>query len=221
MDSPDHTHGDLTMATDKQLQANRRNAKRSTGPRSPEGKTRSRLNSRKHGLTAKTLIIVGECPDDFDQLRAELIDEHHPQSALEAELVERLAGILWRLRRVPFFEAAILDAHQAQVTEAIRDEEERRPQRRQGYEEEEEEQEKGDEDEADEMSDEERSVYLGRSLIRDGVCGDGLGKLARHEATLMNAFTKTLQMLLLLQENRGSRKGDPVTLEVVALQPAA
>ena len=61
------------------------------------------------------LIIVGEDADDFDQLRAELMDEHDPQSALECELVERLAGILWRLRRVPFFEAAILDARHAEV----------------------------------------------------------------------------------------------------------
>ena len=90
------------MASNKQLEANRANAKKSTGPRSQQGKARSRLNSRKHGLTAKTLIIVGEYADDFDQLRAELMDEHDPQSALECELVERLAGILWRLRRVPF-----------------------------------------------------------------------------------------------------------------------
>jgi hypothetical protein len=55
------------------------------------------------------LIIVGENADDFDQLRAELMAEHDPQSVLETELVERLAGILWRLRRVPSFEAAILD----------------------------------------------------------------------------------------------------------------
>ena len=103
------------MASDKQLEANRANARNSTGPSSPEGKGRSRLNSRKHGLTAKTLIIVGENADDFDKLRAELMDDHDPQSALECELVERLAGILWRLRRVPFFEAAILDARQAQV----------------------------------------------------------------------------------------------------------
>ena len=207
------------MASIKQLEANRANAKKSTGPRSQGGKARSRLNSRKHGLTAKTLIIVGECAEDFDQLRAELMDEHEPQSALEAELVERLAGILWRLRRVPFFEAAILDARQARVTEEMRQEEERRPQRWHGCEEEE--QAEGDEDEADEMSDEERSVYVGRSLIQDGVMGDGLGKLARHEATLMNAFTKTLQMLLLLQENRGNRKGEPVMLEAVALPSAA
>jgi hypothetical protein len=113
------------------------------------------------------------------------MDEHDPQSALEAELVERLAGILWRLRRVPFFEAAIIDVH-------------------------------GDDE--DEAADEER-----RSLIRNGVFGygDRLGKLARHETTLMNTFTKTLQMLLLLQENRGSTKSEPAMLEAVALPPAA
>jgi hypothetical protein len=165
--------GNRIMASDKQLQANRANAKKSTGPRSQGGKSRSRLNSRKHGLTAKTLIIVGECADDFDQLRAELMDEHDPQSALEAELVERLAGILWRLRRVPFFEAAILGPR-------------------------------------------------GDSLIGNGFgYGPGLEKLGRHEATLMNAFTKTLQMLLLLQDNRSNTKSEPAMLEAVALPPAA
>jgi hypothetical protein len=91
------------MPTDKKLEANRANARKGTGPRTQAGKARSRLNSRKHGLTAKTLIIVGENADDFEQLRAELMDEYEPQSSLECELVERLAGILWRLRRVPFF----------------------------------------------------------------------------------------------------------------------
>jgi hypothetical protein len=82
-----------------QLHANGANATKSTGPRSQAGKARSRLNSRKHGLTAKMLIIVGENADDFDQmnaddfdqLRAELMAEHDPQSVLETELVERLA----------------------------------------------------------------------------------------------------------------------------------
>ena len=106
------------MTSDKQLHANRANATKSTGPRSQAGKARSRLNSRKHGLTAKMLIIVGEDADDFDELRAELMDEYDPQSALECELVERLAGILWRLRRVPFFEAAIFDARHGQVSRA-------------------------------------------------------------------------------------------------------
>ena len=103
------------MTTEKQRAANLANASKSTGPRSHGGKARSRLNSRKHGLTANTLIIVGEYADDFEQLRAELMAEHDPQSVLETELVERLAGILWRLRRVPFFEAAILDTRHQQV----------------------------------------------------------------------------------------------------------
>jgi hypothetical protein len=207
------------MASDKQLHANRANAKKSTGPRSQVGKSRSRLNSRKHGLTAKMLVIGYEDADQFEELRADLMAGHDPQSALEAELVERLAGIFWRLRRVPFFEAAILDARQAQVAEDIREEEARGPQRWHGYEEEEREEGDADED-ADEMSHEEWSVYVGRALIRDGVFGDGLGKLARHEASLMNAFTKTLKMLLLLQENRSNTRGDPVMIETIALRPA-
>jgi hypothetical protein len=202
------------MASNKQLEANRANARKSTGPRGQDGKSRSRLNSRKHGLTAKTLIIVGENADDFDQLRAELMDEHDPQSALECELVERLAGILWRLRRVPFFEAAIIDARQAQLDGEARRMISTSPYKTpQDFD--------GGECGAEKMSDAEWSIYVGHALIRDGLYGDGLGRLARHEAALMNALTKTLQMLLLLQENRENRKGEPVMLEVVALPPAA
>ena len=60
-----------------------------------------------------------------------------------------------------------------------------------------------------------------RFVNRNAEPSNALGKLARHEATLMNAFTKTLQMLLLLQENRPKRKGEPAVLEAVALPPAA
>jgi len=193
------------MATEKQLQANRANAQKSTGPRTEAGKARSRLNSRKHGLSAKMLIIVGENADDFDQLRAELMDEYDPQSALECELVERLAGILWRLRRVPFFEAAIMDARHVQAgrwdgssiygSRAETDEEE----------------------EDEEETDWQASVHFGYALINDARWHDALGKLGRHEATLMNALTKTL---LLLEENGATRR-QPVMLEAVPLAAAA
>ena len=105
------------MTSQKQLQANRRNSTKSTGPKTRAGKAQSRLNSRKHGLTAKLLITAGENGADFDQLRAELLEEFHAKSALRIELVDRLAGILWRLRRVPFFEAAILAARNAEISE--------------------------------------------------------------------------------------------------------
>jgi hypothetical protein len=74
-------------------------------------------------------------------------------------------------------------------------------------------------DEPEDDAEAEMLVSVGEALIRDSASGDGLGKLARHEATLMNAFTKTLQMLLLIQENRDNRPADAVMIGTVALAP--
>ena len=149
-------------------------------------------------------IIVGEHANDFEQLRAELMEEHDPQSALECELVERLAGILWRLRRVPFFEAAIMDARHRQAGELQMGSIYRVSAQT-------------DDEEDEEETDWQKSVHFGYALINDASWSDALGKLARHEATLMNALTKTLH---LLQEHcRATR--EPVTLEAVALPAAA
>jgi hypothetical protein len=206
------------MTTEKQIQANRENAKKSTGPRTQRGKAHSRFNSRKHGLTAKTLIIVGECADDFEALRAELVEEYDPQSHLEIELVERLAGILWRLRRVPLFEAAIVDARHAGL--------ERRQLNRiygssEDSDDDDEQDSEGGTKEDEEVSDWKASVHLGQALVNDAASGDALGKLARHETMLMNAFNKTLQAILVLQEKRSETDIQRVNLEAIALQPAA
>ena len=188
------------MASRKQRAANRANAKWSTGPRSAVGKTRSRMNAWKHGLTATTLVIGNEDPAHFDRLRAELMQQYDPQSPLECELVERLSSLLWRMRRVPVFEAAIMEKRRVEVE---REEENKLSFQR--------------------IIDDELSgeVTLARSiglaLILDGH-SDILGKLARHEATLMNAFIKTLQMLLLLQRERASER-DARVIEAVALPP--
>jgi hypothetical protein len=53
------------MTKPDRAEINRRNAARSTGPRTPEGKSRSRLNALKHGLTARTLVLPGEDPEAF------------------------------------------------------------------------------------------------------------------------------------------------------------
>jgi hypothetical protein len=164
--------GNPTMASNKQLEANRANAMNSTGPRSRAGKARSRLNSRKHGLTAKTLIIVGECADDFEALRTELVEEYEPQSPLEIELVERIAGILWRLRRVPLFEAAIVDARHAGVEDW--------PLNRiyRSWEDSDDEDQQDSEGREGKEDDWEASVHLGQALVNDAASGDALGKLA-------------------------------------------
>src|SRR6478752_5188352 len=98
------------MASQKQLAANRRNAKRSTGPRTGAGKAVSRLNSQTHGLTAETIMIGDEDPTQFRELCTALEDEFRPSPGLQQELVDRMAGQLWRLRRAATLEAATLEA---------------------------------------------------------------------------------------------------------------
>jgi hypothetical protein len=98
---------DELMATEKQIAANRANAKRSSGPQTPEGKIRSSMNSRKHGLSAKTIVIDGEDPAEFEQLLNDLIKDFDPHPGCENELVYELATQLWRLSRIPALEASL------------------------------------------------------------------------------------------------------------------
>lgn len=94
------------MASDRQIVANRLNALQSTGPKSDAGRAASRRNALKHGLTARSLIIEGEDPDLFEDLRTSLFATYQPTGVVEDQLVDMMAGILWRLRRVPALEAA-------------------------------------------------------------------------------------------------------------------
>jgi hypothetical protein len=71
------------MASEKQLMANRANAKRSTGPKTTTGKALSRKNACKHGLTAESIVIGDEDPKAFDLLRAQLEDEYDPRPGIE------------------------------------------------------------------------------------------------------------------------------------------
>ncbi len=95
--------------TDRQLAANRENAKKSTGPRTPEGKLRSRLNATTHGLTAKCLVFDND-PDEsleaFMTLEAELVADLKPVGRLEHLLVQRIAVVHWRFNRAYRYEAA-------------------------------------------------------------------------------------------------------------------
>ena len=79
------------MSTEKQIAANRANAKRSTGPNTSGGKARSRMNAWKHGLWAETVVIAGEDAKDLQAIQRELWEEHQPEPGMESLLVERLA----------------------------------------------------------------------------------------------------------------------------------
>lgn len=95
------------MATEKQTAANRQNAKKSTGPRTQEGKLRSRRNAFRHGLTAQTVISIAENADEYTELETLILADYEPQTTVERLLVERLASLLWRLRRAAAIETGL------------------------------------------------------------------------------------------------------------------
>ncbi|MBP7050360.1 MAG: hypothetical protein KBE65_05035 [Phycisphaerae bacterium] len=87
------------MATMVQIQANRLNAQKSTGPRTAEGKETASRNAIKHGLLARDAVIQGEDPADFETYREGMLQELHPAGAVETMLAERVVGLSWRLQR--------------------------------------------------------------------------------------------------------------------------
>src|SRR5262245_10627970 len=91
--------GEPTMASEKQIAANRRNSRRSTGPRSAEGKAQVRFNALKHGLTAATVVLPGEDPAALEARVAAWKDDFGPAGAIEDYLVERAAHTAWQLDR--------------------------------------------------------------------------------------------------------------------------
>jgi len=98
------------MTSPKQIDANRRNALKSTGPKTPEGKERSRRNAVQHGLTAETVIAVLENSEDYEAFEAAVISDYSAETAVERQLVLRLASTLWRLHRATGMETAIFDS---------------------------------------------------------------------------------------------------------------
>ena len=93
------------MSTEAQRKANRQNAKKSTGPRTPEGKARSSQNALKHGLLARDAVMADEDPADYDRLFCEFEDNLHPKNVLEFALIRQVANAEWRLRRIARLES--------------------------------------------------------------------------------------------------------------------
>jgi hypothetical protein len=88
------------MASPAQINANRANSLKSTGPRSAEGKSASRFNALKHGMDAASIVIPGEDPAEYEALAAHYLDEYHPQSASESFHVDAMLRADWQKRRL-------------------------------------------------------------------------------------------------------------------------
>jgi hypothetical protein len=103
------------MSSFRQIEANRRNARLSTGPVTEEGKKRSRQNALRHGLTAETVIDALENAEDYAAFEMTVTADYDAQSAVERELVLRLASLLWRLRRATAIEAGLFKQQARQL----------------------------------------------------------------------------------------------------------
>jgi hypothetical protein len=95
------------MASVAQIQANRSNAQKSTGPRTAEGKATASRNAVKHGLLAEQVVIHGEDPEEFDLYREGMLAELAPMGGIETMLAERAVSLAWRLRRAERLQSAV------------------------------------------------------------------------------------------------------------------
>lgn len=93
------------MTSRRQIAANRRNALRSTGPSTLEGRAISSANATRHGILSSRFVAAHEDGALFAELRTQLMEEFEPATPLELMLVERLAMLFWRERRLASAEA--------------------------------------------------------------------------------------------------------------------
>lgn len=107
------------MTSFRQIEANRRNAARSTGPSTAAGKQRSRQNAIRHGLCAETVVGVLEDVKDYKGFEAAIIADFNAETAVERELVLRLASLLWRVRRATSIETELFEI-QAEILQERR-----------------------------------------------------------------------------------------------------
>src|SRR6266705_1326257 len=95
------------MASPRQINANRENAKRSTGPKTAAGKAKIHYNAMKHGLLAEAALLADEDEATFRDFSAKIRTDLRPVGEMESILVDRITNILWRLRRFSHVETGL------------------------------------------------------------------------------------------------------------------
>jgi hypothetical protein len=212
------------MTSEKQAQANRRNALKSTGPKTPEGKAAVRLNANKHGLRSQEVLLPGEDEETLKELDENLRAELQPLGELENLLVDGIIAAHWRLRRLRRVEAGIFAwelygelAERAQqeahtydwsVLDALGSPEqitdEQKHQKALSR--------------AQEMKAKQdaETATLGRTFIRDADKANAFSKLSRYETAIWRSLYKALHELQRLQAARRTEGNvlPPMALDV-------
>jgi hypothetical protein len=218
------------MTSEKKAEANRRNARKSTGPKTPEGKAAVRLNALKHGLLSQAVLLPGEDEEALRELGQNLRAELQPVGELESLLVDRIIASYWRLRRLGRVEAGIFawelygelarraheeaSSHTKQEskyheiidselpTTTIIDQEKYREAISKARE--------------MESKREAETATLGRTFIRDADGANAFSKLSRYETTIERSLYKALHELQRLQAARraGGNAPPPAAIDV-------
>jgi hypothetical protein len=159
------------MASQQQIDANRQNAQKSTGPKTPEGKAAVSQNALKHGLTAQQVCITGEDQDEFNTTLQSFQDELKPVGPVQTLLVEQIVMAAWRLSRLRLIEGGLFQLRSIDDAENIeKDYQNLRPRTRLGY-----------------------------LFLRDIRGPNALNMLGRYEARVERSFYRALHELQRLQ----------------------
>lgn len=97
------------MTTDKQIEANRKNAKLSTGPVTSEGKAVVSRNAIRHGILSNRVLINDEEKELHEEFCASMMNQLQPTGSLEAYFTERIISTAWRLRHIVNIETLMLE----------------------------------------------------------------------------------------------------------------
>jgi hypothetical protein len=157
-------------------------ARTATGPRSATGKDRSRHNALKHGIFSKMVLLKGEPQSDFDSLMNGLRNDLRPEGMLEGILVEKLASLIWRQRRLLMAEGAEIRLGTESFQIDLMDDYLTKPER---------------------VAEKKKLSAIAGNVPH----GHTLDRLLRYEASLERTFDRTLSQLERLQR---MRLGQPV-----------
>ena len=218
------------MTSIAKIEANRRNAQHSTGPRTLQGKATASENALTHGLTARMVILPDEDPQAYGEYRNAIHTDLNPVGPFESELVDRIVACSWRLRRAGHIESSLFrrqafaqnarrarrQAEDLEVRAAITEETLKALSTR------------FIDPEAhaallvqaaasDAQRDEE---MLATTLVRDATSGNALSKLSRYETSLERSMYRALHELQRLQAARqGHAVSAPAVVDVSVSTP--
>jgi hypothetical protein len=188
------------MSTKAQISVNRRNARKSTGPKTAEGKAAVAHNAVKHGLFAHENVVKCEKQADFDAFREELLAGLAPAGGVEAMMAERIVSLSWRLKRVERLNSEAIDVMIAKIeTDSF----ERRQRREAGL--------------LDPESGRSELV-LGWAMIEDFSKSNVLERLLMYEKRIESSLYKSMNEFQKLQRMRKREQAEAVEAE--AAQPS-